>query len=314
MKNILLITLLIFTSLNCNQNKSNSTNRNGSNSNNAINSSNTINSDSASIKLYAQKNVLSSIGKFEIFSLTEREGVGNVNILIDPPADVLQKFAPDSTFANSVRAFLIKTDKEIYLVDTGFGRDIFSQMDSLGVSPDMVTSVLITHMHGDHIGGLLINGKPTFPNAKIVVSAKEFEYWTSKTEMTKLPENRRGNFTIAQKIFDLYGPRVHVQQPAMLALDGNNSYQDFPDGIQMIAAYGHTPGHVMYLVKDGAQELLIWGDLMHAYGIQTAHPEISVKYDIDPVMASQTRIQVLRYTKAKNIPAIGMHMPSNSYL
>jgi len=297
MKNILLITLLIFTSLSCNQNKG----KNSANDN-AINST--------SIKLYAQKNIFSTIGKFKIFSLTEREGVGNVNILIDPPADVLQKFAPDSTFANSVRAFLIKTDKEIYLVDTGFGRNVFSLMDSLGVTPDMVTSVLITHMHGDHIGGLLIDGKPTFPNAKIVVSAKEFEYWTSKTEMTKLPENRRGNFTVAQKIFDLYGHRVHVQQPAVLALDGNNSYQEFPDGIQMIAAYGHTPGHVMYLVKDGAQQLLIWGDLMHAYEIQTAHPEISVKYDIDPIMASQTRIQVLKYVKAQNIPAIGMHMPS----
>jgi len=242
------------------------------------------------------------VGKYKVYSLTESEGKGNKSILINAPEKVLEQCAPDGTFPNAIHAFLIEKQGEIWLIDTGFGRNIFNQMASVNITPEKVNHVLLTHMHGDHIGGMLRDEKPTFPNADVTVSRMEHGYWSSNEEMMKMPENRRGNFISAQNVFKEYGEKIRIQEPA-------NTSGNFTDGIHMLEAYGHTPGHVMFLVKDGLDELLVWGDITHAMAIQMPHPEISVTYDVDPDRARESRIKVLKYVTDKNIPVAGMHIP-----
>ena len=120
--------------------------------------------------------------------------------------------------------------------------------------------------------------------------------------MMGMPENNRGNFMSAQSVIKAYGDKVRIDEPFTLS-------EEFEDGISMIEAYGHTPGHVMFLVKDGGNHLLIWGDLTHALAVQMPHPEISVTYDVDPDMARETRLKVLKYVSDNEIPVAGMHIP-----
>lgn len=242
------------------------------------------------------------VGEYSLHVLTEMQRTVNTGILIHASEDVLKQYAPDGTFPNAVNAVLIKKGDEVWLADTGFGRNIFQQMDSLGVSPEDVDHIILTHMHVDHISGMLRDDKPAFPNADVRVSEKEYQYWSSEEEMMKQPEDRRGNFLLAQKVFSEYGDRIKTERPLPV---GSNT----EDGILMLEGYGHTPGHVMYLIKSGKDELLIWGDLTHAVTIQTAHPEVSVMYDFDPNQARESRIKALEYVTKLNIPVVGMHIP-----
>jgi len=79
-------------------------------------------------------------------------------------------------------------------------------------------------------------------------------------------------------------------------------------GVSAIAAYGHTPGHTMFLVESGGKKLLVWGDLTHAMAIQMPRPSVSVTYDSDPVAAAEARKEVLKYVSENKIPVAGMHV------
>lgn len=241
------------------------------------------------------------VGGYEVYLLVENSGNGSTDILIDAPKAVLEKYAPDGTFPNAVNAVLIRNGNEIWLVDTGFGRNIFGDMAALGIAPEDVNHILLTHMHGDHIGGMFRDGEPAFPNADVTVSRREYDYWSSAEEMNRQPENRRGGFIAAQKVFAEYGDRLLIVEPSLIT-------DEFSDGITPVAAYGHTPGHIMFMIKDGREQLLIWGDLTHAMAIQMPHPEISVTYDVDPAMARANRMAVLRNIADKDIAVFGMHV------
>ncbi len=243
------------------------------------------------------------VGNYEIFVLAEGGGDANTSLLIEAPAEVTAKYAPNGTFPVATHAVLIKGKGKVWLVDTGYGRNLFEHMKQLGIERGDVDHVLLTHMHGDHIGGMLLDGKPAFPNASVTVGDKEVAYWTSEAEMNKLPVARHDGFRMAQKVLTQYGPKV--EQVQALALDGN-----YGDGIFPIEGYGHTPGHIMFLISDGGEKLLVWGDITHALAIQMPHPEISVYYDIDPDMARETRLKVLEYLSGKEIAVIGMHVPA----
>lgn len=232
------------------------------------------------------------VGNYEVFELNERIGKGSVEILIDAPDSIIAKYAPDSTFDNAVNAFLVRKEEKIWIIDTGFGLNIFTIMDSLGIDPANVNHVLLTHMHGDHIGGMLRDSTLLFPNAQVVLSREEFHYWSSLGEKAQN----------AQNILNMYAEKIIRQEPYDLD-------DKFEDGIHMIEAYGHTPGHVMFLIKDGKDQLLIWGDLVHASAIQFPHPEISVKYDVDPQTARETRQRVMKFVQENSIPVAGMHLP-----
>lgn len=232
------------------------------------------------------------VGKYEVFELNERSGKGSIEILIDAPDSLIVRFAPDSTFDNAVNAFLVRKGEKVWIIDTGFGRNIFTIMDSLGIDPINVSQVLLTHMHGDHIGGMLRDSTLLFPNAQVILSQKEFTYWSALGEKAQN----------AQNILNMYADKIIRQEPYDLD-------DKFEDGIHMIEAYGHTPGHVMFLIRDGKDQLMIWGDLVHASAIQFPHPEISVKYDVDPQAARETRQRVMKFVKENSIPIAGMHLP-----
>lgn len=251
----------------------------------------------------SEKPIHYQIGSYNVYMLIESEGNGNTSILIDAPQAVIEKYIPDGTYPNAIHAVLIEKKGEVWLVDTGFGRNIFGQMATVGISADDVNHILLTHMHGDHIGGMLKDGHPAFAHADVTLSFKEQAYWGSKEEMMKVPDNKRGGFVAAQNVLSVYADRLKIQEPYVIG-------EAPAEGIHMLEAYGHTPGHVMFLLQDGKDKLLIWGDLTHAMAVQMPHPEISVTYDVDPDMARESRIKVLKYVSEHNLPIAGMHIAS----
>jgi glyoxylase-like metal-dependent hydrolase (beta-lactamase superfamily II) len=239
------------------------------------------------------------VGAFEVYMLVENQGEGRPSVLIGAGKDALDRYVPGGTYPSAVNTFLVRTADRIMVVDTGFGGAIFEHLKTLGVSPDQVDVVLITHMHGDHIGGLARDGRALFPKARVYLARQERDYWT-RTRIN----------AAAVEALAPYGSRVETFLPGELGLPGpsGGGLQDLLPGITPIAAFGHTPGHTLFMVESNGERLLIWGDLMHVQGIQFPLPDISVTYDTDPAAAAAARKRVLAYAAANRIPIAGMHL------
>jgi glyoxylase-like metal-dependent hydrolase (beta-lactamase superfamily II) len=233
-----------------------------------------------------------SVGRIEVFMLVESRGQGNSGILVGDAA-AIARYIPGGNYPSEVNTFLIKTPEQIVVVDTGFGGAIFENMRTLGISPTDVDAVLLTHLHGDHIGGLQREGRALFPGAKLYLAKQERDYWTR--------ENHNSGAVLA---LAPYASRTEVFFPGQLGV----SSRELIPGIIAIAAFGHTPGHTIFLLESEGQKLLIWGDLMHAQNVQFPRPDISVTYDTDPATAAVVRRQVLEYAAGNRIPIAGMHL------
>ena len=235
------------------------------------------------------------VGRFEVYMLVEGERQGNTGILVGADAALLGRYIPAGGFMQSTNAFLIKTPQMIVLVDTGTGAGgvLLEKIKKLGVDPGQVDVVLLTHMHGDHIGSLQKDGKAVFSKAKVYLSVREHEYWT-RTQV-----NQGAVAALAP-----YRSRIETFEPPQLG----STLRELLPGISPIAAYGHTPGHTAYLVEDSGSKLIIWGDLLHIALVQFPVPEISATYDTDQKAAAAIRRQFMDYAAKNGISVGGMHM------
>jgi glyoxylase-like metal-dependent hydrolase (beta-lactamase superfamily II) len=235
------------------------------------------------------------VGQFEVYMLVEAERDGNTGILIGADETLLANFIPAEGFRHTANAFLIKANGQNILIDTGTGAGgiIVEKIQQLGVQPQQINTILITHLHGDHFGGLQRDGIANFPNAKIYLAENELEHFT------QINVNQG-----AIDILALYENNVETFIPGELG----STLNELLPGIFPVAAYGHTPGHALYLIQSNNESLLIIGDLLHVALVQFAHPQISATFDIDPIAAATTRRQVLNYAAQNNIPLGGMHI------
>jgi glyoxylase-like metal-dependent hydrolase (beta-lactamase superfamily II) len=235
------------------------------------------------------------VGQYEVYILVESERDGNTGILVDADEEVLKRYIPAEGFKHTANAVLIKTPRQNILIDTGTGAGgvIIEKIKKLGVQPENVDAVIITPLHGDHFGSLQKDGAAVFTKARIYLSAKELEYFT-KTNV-----NQGATAALAP-----YGSKVTAFEPGEL---GKRLRTILP-GISPIAAYGHTPGHTIFLIENGRDKLLIIGDLLHIALVQFPVPEISATYDMDQKAAASVRRQVLDYAAKNKIPVAGMHI------
>ncbi|MDR3269192.1 MAG: DUF1080 domain-containing protein [Tannerella sp.] len=252
-----------------------------------------------------QENVITfEVGFSRITTLSEGQHDGNSSVLTGATPEMLRTWLPDGTYPGATNVFLIRTPDKNILVDAGYGRRLFDNLQTLEITPGQIDVILITHMHGDHIGGLLQEDRAAFPGAALYLSQAEHDYWTSDQAMQQVASNRRSGFLQARKVIAAYKDRLHLFTPHEAGATG----AELIPGIQALAAYGHTPGHTAFLITSDGDRLLIWGDLTHATAIQMPCPDVAVVYDTDPVKAVEIRKKIMEYVAANDIPIAGMHI------
>lgn len=193
----------------------------------------------------------------------------------------------------SVSTFLVKVDGKYILFDAGlgaFGGQLMNRLAALGVNPDSIGLVYLTHFHVDHISGLVVkndagNDTKAFKNAAVYAGKVEYDAW-----MNDIPKN-----DLQKNIMELYKDSLH------LFAFGDT----LPHGVVAMDAVGHTPGHTAFQLAN----LIIVGDLMHGYALQKDHPEINSNYDMDKPKSAESRKRIMQYARNNKLLMAGMHLP-----
>lgn len=178
---------------------------------------------------------------------------------------------------SSVNVFLVQKDGNAFLVDAGHDQtrgSLRGKLKQTGISPEAVSCVFITHIHPDHVGGLLWNGKPLFPSAALYIAKEEYEAWRKDASRDSLA-----------KYLTPYEGRIRLFEYGTA----------LPNGVVPEKRGGHTPGHTIFRMSlDGRDELVFVGDIAHAVDLQFPHPTFCANYDASPAEAVASRIQTLQ--------------------
>lgn len=199
-------------------------------------------------------------------------------------ADNYQK----SPIDGSINAFLIRLGGRLILVDAGsaelVGPTANKLPDSLravGVHPEQITDIFLTHIHPDHSGGLMEGNKKVFPNAMVHADRREVAYWFDKSIAETAAEPLK-------TFFSQVDPKVKPYRDSgqLKTFDGATEF--FP-GFRSQPAYGHTPGQSLYVLENAGEKLVFCGDLVHVEAVQFDDPSVSIKFDSDSKKAAEER-------------------------
>jgi glyoxylase-like metal-dependent hydrolase (beta-lactamase superfamily II) len=212
--------------------------------------------------------------------------------------------APADHFEFSIQPLLVHAGKHVLLFDTGVGNwygDIGGKLpDSLkaaGEKAASVTDIFISHAHGDHIGGLITpSGALAFPNATIHMSAPEWKW------LSNLTDAQAKNMAIqhVSAFVSTIKPKVVPFQPGANLLPGI---------VKAVELKGHTPGHSGYLIGQGPDSVLVFGDAMHSFVISVGKPAWQVAFDSDQQLGSATRVTLVSDSAASGQRLYSEHFP-----
>lgn len=207
----------------------------------------------------------------------------------------------------SVNAFLIVAGDRLVLVDAGAGKDMGPGLGKLtaslagaGYAPGQITDVLLTHIHGDHSGGLTSDGKAVFPKAVVHVNRQEAEFWLNPANKDKALSRHQMMFDQAKASLAPYIDSGRVQP-----FDGRT---EIVPGITTQPSPGHTPGHSCYLLESNGKKLLFWGDIIHMAEVQFPEPDVTIDYDVDPQAAAAQRKQAMAQAADADIVVAAAHI------
>jgi len=208
----------------------------------------------------------------------------------------------------SVNAFLLNTGSKLVLVDTGAGNAFGPTLGKLpahlraaGYRPEQVDEIYITHMHADHVGGLVAGGQRVFPNAVLRIDKRDTDYWLSEANMNAAPENMRDFFRAAMANV---GP--YAQSGQLRPFDGAT---ELVPGVRAQPAWGHTPGHTVYVIESKGQKLVLWGDLMHVAAVQFPDPAVTIQFDVDSERAAAARAKAFADAAKDGYLVGAAHLP-----
>lgn len=245
------------------------------------------------------------VGDLQMWAIADSMGERSMDVFKAADPALLDQYVPTGKTPSAIMTFALKTGGKTILIDTGLGSPsgdrasrLMAGLKSIDLDPETIDVVLITHMHGDHIGGLIWDGKKAFPNATVLIGKVELDFWLAGSSMEQYP-SRKANFELVRKVVDMYGDKVKT-----FAFD-----EAVAEGVTAVSAVGHTPGHTAFFIESGSEKLLCIGDLLHAAALQFPHPEINASYDMVPELAAVSRQTLLEFTATHNYLIAGMHLP-----
>jgi glyoxylase-like metal-dependent hydrolase (beta-lactamase superfamily II) len=252
------------------------------------------------------------LGDFEVTALSD-------GLFPMKPSEMLTKVTPNQLDAGlasgflkepvdtSVNGFLINTGSKLVLIDTGAGiffgptvGKLLANLKASGYRPEQVDEIYITHMHLDHVGGLLLDGKIAFPNAIVRASQLEADYWLSQAHMDAAPKDSKEGFKSAMTALNPY-----VAAGKFKPFRGN---VELVPGIRAVATRGHTAGHTLYLIESKGETLIAWGDLMHVAAIQFPDPAVAIRFDTDSAAATMQRQKIFADAAQHGYWVAGAHL------
>ena len=207
----------------------------------------------------------------------------------------------------TLNAFLITgAGRKPTLIDFGYGA--FAPVETIGrsaaalaatgVKPEEIETILVSHLHPDHVGGLIgKDGGAVFPNAEIVLHADEASHWLPDEALAKAPDEAKPYFESARKAVAPYRERTREHQGGEVA-----------PGITAVPLPGHTPGHTGFRISSGGTSMLMWTDVVHLPAIQFARPEAGVGFDVDGEQARRTRARILEEVASERTLIAGSHL------
>ncbi len=215
-------------------------------------------------------------------------------------------FDPKSAFPLPVAAHLVRQGDKLTLMDSGVGSilgptagKLVGMLDNIGVKPDDISRIFVSHMHPDHIGSMFSDGKAVYNNASVHVSATDFTFWTDETNAAKAPDVVKPWYELARNVAKSYGDRIKT-------FDGE---KDLGEGVSSVPLPGHTLGHTGFRISSGKDQLLLWGDSTALASMQFSHPQTGIVFDMDSDLAEKTRRKLLDMVTTDRMLVAGTHMP-----
>lgn len=217
-------------------------------------------------------------------------------------------YLPSASVEMDQNMLVVNTGDRLVLIDTGDGGSkmfgpksgrLLSNLKAAGIDPKDIDVVALTHAHPDHCWGLIAaDGTPNYPNAQIVLTQADFDFWTDEAKAAT------GDMMKAM----IGGTRrnlVPVRERITFIADG----QEVVPGIRAMAAPGHTVGHTAFVIASGGKTLVNTGDVAHHHIVSTQRPRAAFSYDTDPAQGVATRLKVFDMLSADRIPMVSYHFP-----
>ncbi|UHD45810.1 MBL fold metallo-hydrolase [Aureimonas altamirensis] len=255
-----------------------------------------------------------TMGNFEITTILDGGG------LVDGPHPIFgadqqaanvealmeANFLPANRMMGQFNPVLVNTGTELVLFDTGMGPEgrgagsgqLTKRISESGYSPSDVTIVVITHLHADHINGLMEGDQPAFANARYVTGQREWDFWTSADTAGKPAHHVAA---VNAKVLPLAEKMTFISDNGTVTL-----------GVTGMAAAGHTLGHMVFMLESEGRNLLLTGDTANHFVASLQKPDWEVAFDMDKAAAAETRRKIFGMLAADRVPFIGYHMPHPS--
>lgn len=229
------------------------------------------------------------------------------DVTAEDAAQMLQAAHREIPTDTSVNAFLVNDGVRLVLIDAGTGHylgaetgHLVSNLEASGYKSSQVDHVILTHVHTDHSGGLVRDGKLVFENATVHVPKRELEFWLKTPEDARPAGLNQQLFKEAEECLRPYFERGGVQ--------GFQDSEEVIAGFRSILRPGHTPGHSSLVVESGGKKLLFWGDITHGDIVQFEQPDVTIEFDVDRPMAVRSRKKAFAEAATQGYLVAGAHI------